>query len=81
VTGFSDSVIPINSSDAPRREKDSQTLAPARTDLVEATVKATVRVKRQPNGDPDWRRLRRAAVFFVACLAVSIGLFVIGLYH
>jgi len=31
--------------------------------------------------DPGWRRLRRALAFFLACLAVSVALFVIGLYH
>lgn len=29
----------------------------------------------------DWRRLRRAAVFFIACAAVFLGLLIIGLYH
>jgi hypothetical protein len=29
----------------------------------------------------EWRRLRRAAIFFVACAAVFVTLLVIGLYH
>lgn len=37
--------------------------------------------KRAPNVDPDWRRLRRALLFFLVCLAVSVALFAIGLYH
>jgi len=29
----------------------------------------------------EWRRLRRAALFFAACLAVVVVLGVVGLYH
>jgi hypothetical protein len=29
----------------------------------------------------EWRRLRRAAIFFIACAAVFVTLLVIGLYH
>jgi len=29
----------------------------------------------------DWRRLRRAALFFAVCLAVVVVLGVVGLYH
>lgn len=31
--------------------------------------------------DPDWRRLRYGIAFFVMCLAVSVSLFAMGLYH
>jgi hypothetical protein len=35
----------------------------------------------KPDGDsaPEWQRFRRALLFFLACLSVS--LFAIGLYH
>jgi hypothetical protein len=29
----------------------------------------------------DWRRLRRAAIFFLACFAVFAAMVAIGLYH
>lgn len=36
-----------------------------------------------PEGDSerDWRRFRRALVFFFICLGISVSLFAIGLYH
>jgi len=29
----------------------------------------------------EWRRLRRAAVFFLACAAIFAALLIVGLYH
>lgn len=29
----------------------------------------------------EWRRFRRALLFFVVCLAVVVGMFLVGSYH
>lgn len=44
-------------------------------------IRTLVSAKRFDDFDPEWRRLRRAIGFFLACLTVSVALFVIGLYH
>ncbi len=39
------------------------------------------RVRTSDSLQAEWRRLRRAIVFFLGCLAVLVALFMIGLYH
>ncbi len=39
------------------------------------------RIRTRDSQQAEWRRLRRAIVFFVGCLAVLVALYMIGLYH